>query len=136
MLHQAEYGTSQQHYKSILNDQAVFSLHGNVFLVPDAQKTDAYQFSESMVLGDRAAYYNRPQLEIYADDVKCSHGSTVGQLEEEKLFYMRTRGLSLSAARLLLLEAFGADMIKQVPWKALQEYLINGFRAVLDREDF
>ena len=136
VLHQAEHGTSQQHYKSILNDQAVFSLHGSVFLVPDAQKTDAYQFSESIVLGDHAAYYNRPQLEIYADDVKCSHGSTVGQLEEETLFYMRTRGLSLSSARLLLLEAFGAGVIKQVPWQALQEYLANGFRVLLDRGDF
>lgn len=135
VIHQAEHGTSQQHYKSILNDQAVFSLHGNVFLVPAAQKTDAYQLSESMVLGHRAAYYNRPQLEIYADDVKCSHGSTVGQLEEEKLFYMRTRGLPLSAAKLLLLEAFGANILEQVPWQTLKAYLADGFRTALDRGD-
>ena len=87
----------------------------------NAQKTASYQTNKNMCLSADAKMYTKPQLEIYADDVKCSHGATTGQLDENAMFYLRSRGLSKSEARLLLLQAFTADVTENINVSALKE---------------
>ncbi len=94
---------SNQLYKGILDGKSTGTFNGKIFVERDAQKTNAYQSSKNILLSDDATINTKPQLEIYADDVKCSHGSTTGQLNEEALFYLRSRGLSVDSARNLLL---------------------------------
>ena len=88
---------------------------------PGAQKTSAYQTNRNLLLSDNADIKTRPQLEIYADDVKCSHGATTGQLDESALFYMRQRGISEEEARLLLMSAFVNDVVENIRIDALKD---------------
>jgi len=115
--------TSSQNFKGVLDDQATGAFTGRILVRQDAQKTEAYQVNNNILLTDEAQMSTRPQLEIYADDVKCSHGATVGQLDENALFYLRTRGIDSREARLLLMHAFGHEILKQVSVKPLQERL-------------
>lgn len=115
---------SNELYKGILNDDSTGVFNGKVFVRPDAQKTNAYQSNKSIVLTDRAKMYAKPELEIYADDVKCSHGATTGQLDPEALFYLRSRGIPHEQARAMLLLAFARDVLDNVKLEPL--------RAVLD----
>lgn len=97
---------SRQLLKGIAGGQSRVDFYGRIVVAPDAQKTEAYQENHNLLLSDDAKVRTRPQLEIYADDVKCSHGATVGSLNEEEQFYMRSRGISLEEARLLQMLSF------------------------------
>lgn len=110
-------------FKYVVDDDAAASFEGMIYVAPGAVKTEAYQSNRNIVGSDTARMYSRPQLEIYNDDVKCSHGSAVGRLDAMQLFYMRTRGLPEATARLLLKQAFMADVIEGVRLKPLRERL-------------
>ncbi len=112
--HQAPHSQSNQFYRSLLDDNARGVFQGKVHVHQIAQKTDAYQLSNAILLSQGAEMDTKPELEIYADDVKCSHGATTGQLDEEPLFYLRSRGLSEKAARQLLIEAFVDDVVEKI----------------------
>jgi Fe-S cluster assembly protein SufD len=114
---------SNELYKGVLDDKAVGVFNGKVLVREDAQQINAYQSNKSIVLSDTASMYAKPELEIYADDVKCSHGATTGQLDDEALFYLRSRGLSLRRARALLLVAFARDVLDNVALEPLREAL-------------
>jgi Fe-S cluster assembly protein SufD len=90
---------------------------------PQAQKTNAYQSNKNILLSDAASVNSKPQLEIFADDVKCSHGCTVGQLNEEGLFYLQSRGISEKIARSLLLHAFAVDILEHIKPEPIREYV-------------
>ena len=111
LRHNVPECSSNQVFKGIASQQAVGVFSGLVRVAPGAQKTDASQLSRNILLSQQARIYAEPQLEIYADDVKCSHGATVGQLDEQAVFYMRQRGISLENARKLQLEGFVGDVI-------------------------
>ena len=89
------------------------AFNGKIHVLPDAQKTEAYQTNNNILLSDTARMNTKPQLEIYADDVKCSHGATVGQLDEDALFYLQSRGIPKDESRLMLMNAFANEVISQ-----------------------
>jgi len=112
--------TSNELFKGILDDEASAVFNGHVLVRRDAQRTNAYQQNRNILLTDKATVNTRPFLEIYADDVKCSHGATVGQLDTEALFYLRSRGICLASARLHLMYAFAADVINKMSLEPLK----------------
>ncbi|MCD4832659.1 MAG: Fe-S cluster assembly protein SufD [Bacteroidales bacterium] len=112
---------SNQLFKGVLDDFATGAFNGKVLVRKDAQNTLAYQTNNNILLTDDADFNTKPQLEIYADDVKCSHGATVGQLDEDALFYLRSRGINKKEAKLLLMYAFAHDVIHKIQVPALQE---------------
>lgn len=114
MEHVAPNCLSNQFYRTILNDAARGVFQGKVHVHREAQKTDGYQISNTLLLSPKAEMDTKPELEIYADDVKCSHGATTGQLDEEPLFYLRQRGLSEAEARRLLMQAFVDEVVDKV----------------------
>ena len=105
---------SRQFYNGILDDHAHGVFHGRIVVHKDAQKTDAKQTNRNLLLSDDARIDTKPQLEIYADDVKCTHGATIGQIEEEQLFYLRSRGIAEISARNLLLYAFAGECLDRM----------------------
>lgn len=120
--------SSRQFYNGILDERARGVFHGRIVVHKDAQHTDAKQTNRNLLLSDDARIDTKPQLEIHADDVKCTHGATIGQIEEEALFYLRSRGLAESEARNLLLHAFAAeclDRMKEAPAREFVETLIR-----------
>jgi Fe-S cluster assembly protein SufD len=121
--HARPNGFSNELYKYILDDQSTGVFNGKVLVRIDAQKTNAYQSNKSITLTDRAHMFSKPELEIYADDVKCSHGATTGQLDAEALFYLRSRGLNERQARALLLMAFARDVVEKVEIEPLRAHL-------------
>ena len=116
---------SDELFKTVLNDKATGVFCGKILVEKDAQKTLAYQTNRNLLNSDSAQMFAKPQLEIYADDVKCSHGLTTGHLDEESLFYMRSRGIDKEEARLLLLVAFTRDVVDLVRIPSLQERLVT-----------
>lgn len=112
--HKAPHCQSNQFYRSILDDNAHGVFQGKVHVFEDAQKTDGYQLANTLILSEKAHMDTKPELEIYADDVQCSHGATTGQLDEEPLFYLRSRGLSESQARFLLIQAFVSEVLEKI----------------------
>jgi Fe-S cluster assembly protein SufD len=114
IMHNKPNCHSNELFKYVLDDVSKGAFTGRIFVEKDAQQTRAYQLNRNILLSKRAKVRTRPQLEIYADDVKCSHGATIGQIDEQALFYMRTRGISLPEARLLLMYAFAADVIENI----------------------
>lgn len=112
---------SNELFKYILDDTSLGGFTGRLIVAPDAQKTEAYQTNRNLLLSRAARMRTKPQLEIYADDVKCSHGATIGQLDDEALFYMRSRGISAHEARLLLMAAFTADVTEHIRIPSLQD---------------
>ena len=112
---------SNQLYKGILDDKATGAFNGKIHVWKDAQKTIAYQKNNNILLTDDAKMNSKPQLEIYADDVKCSHGATVGQLDQDALFYLRSRGIDEKESRLLLMYAFAHEVVSKITVPALQE---------------
>ena len=114
---------SNELYKGIIDDNATGVFNGKIFVQPQAQKTNAYQSNKNILLSDEASVNTKPQLEIFADDVKCSHGCTVGQLNEEGLFYLQSRGIPLKIARSLLLHAFAVDILEQIKPEPIREYV-------------
>ena len=123
--HQAPHCVSNQFYRSLLDDKSRCVFQGKVHVHQAAQKTDGYQLSNALLLSPQAEMDTKPELEIYADDVKCSHGATTGQLDEEPLFYLRQRGLSEAAARLLLVQAFVDEVVEKVSDEAIQEQILQ-----------
>jgi len=119
---------SNELYKHILNDRATGVFNGKVHVRPDSQRINAYQSNDSIVLTHDAKIYTKPELEIYADDVQCSHGATAGQLDEEGMFYLRSRGLDEERARTLMLQAFAQDVIDEITVDALRETLADTLR--------
>ncbi len=113
--HATPHGTSRQVYKGILGGHARGVFHGRVLVRADAQKTDARQTNKNLLLSDDAHVDSTPQLEIRADDVRCTHGSTIGQLDEDALFYLRSRGLDVPEATRLLVHAFAHDVVGTIP---------------------
>jgi Fe-S cluster assembly protein SufD len=113
--------TSNELFKGILDDYARAVFNGHILVRPDAQKTLAFQNNANIILTDKAMINTKPFLEIYADDVKCSHGATVGQLDEDALFYIRQRGISEDNSRLLLMYAFAADVTQSIKIDSLRE---------------
>jgi len=114
---------SNELYKGILNDSASAVFNGKIFVQPDAQKTNAYQSNKNILLSDSASVNAKPQLEIFADDVKCSHGCTVGRLNEEGLFYLRSRGISEKIAKSLLVHAFAVDILEHIKPEPIRMYV-------------
>ncbi len=121
--HTMPHCTSHELYKAILDGTSKGVFNGKIFVRQDAQKTDAKQTNKTLLLSDAATIDTKPQLEIFADDVKCTHGAAVGQLDEEQLFYLRARGIGLDAARDLLTLAFANDVISRIHVGALREQL-------------
>ena len=119
--HNAAHCTSNEKFKGILDDEASAVFNGYIYVARNAQKTNAYQNNNNILLTPKATINSMPFLEIYADDVKCSHGATIGQLDQEAMFYMRQRGISSSNARLLLMYAFTAEIINQISIEALRK---------------
>ena len=114
---------SNQLYKGILDEKSTGIFNGKIFVERDAQKTNAYQSSKNILLSDDATINTKPELEIYADDVKCSHGSSTGKLDEDAMFYLRARGLSEDSARRLLLYAFANDVLNTIKIDSVKTYL-------------
>ena len=123
--HAQPHCNSRQFYNGILDEQAHGVFHGRIIVHKDAQKTDAKQTNRNLLLSDDAQIDTKPQLEIYADDVKCTHGATIGQVEENALFYLRSRGLDEVAARRLLLYAFASECLDRMRTGAVRTYLEN-----------
>ena len=121
--HNAPRCHSNEMFKYVLNDNAVGAFAGKILVQPNCPRVEAYQGNRNLCGSPTAKMYTKPQLEIYTDDVMCSHGSAVGQLDEEALFYMRTRGISIEEARRLLMQAFVADVIDGVRLDALKDRL-------------
>ncbi|MBN1182476.1 MAG: Fe-S cluster assembly protein SufD [Bacteroidales bacterium] len=119
--HKAPHCTSNQLFKGVLDQLATGAFNGKIMVRPDAQKTIAYQKNNNILLSNDVKMNSKPQLEIYADDVKCSHGATSGQLDEDALFYMRSRGVNEKEAKLLLMHAFTKEVISHLDVKPLQE---------------
>ncbi|MEZ3476318.1 SufD family Fe-S cluster assembly protein [uncultured Alistipes sp.] len=117
--------TSDSLMKGIAGGNAVGEFRGLVYVAPDAQRTDARQQSRNILLSETARIDAKPQLEIYADDVKCSHGATVGQMDAEAILYMRQRGLSLAQARRLQIEGFAGDVVRRCGIGELGEALME-----------
>lgn len=123
MDHRKPNAGSHQLHKMILDDRAHAVFNGKVFVQQHAQKIDAYQLNRSLLLSKTAKVNTKPQLEIFADDVSCTHGATVGQLEEEQVFYLQTRGISRKEARKLLIYAFAAEILETIPVDSVQDRL-------------
>jgi Fe-S cluster assembly protein SufD len=123
--HAMPHGTSRELYKGILAGRARGVFRGRVIVRPDAQKTDARQSNANVLLSDGAEIDTKPQLEIHADDVKCSHGSSIGRLDEEALFYLRSRGMAEAHARDLLLRGFAAEVLASLPAPPLGERIAD-----------
>ena len=121
--HASPRTTSRELYRGILDGRARGVFHGRIRVRPDAQKIDASQNNKNLLLSEGATINTKPQLEIYADDVLCSHGAAVGRLDEDALFYLRSRGIGLDAARALLTFAFANEVTQDLPFLQLREYL-------------
>lgn len=123
VIHAAPDCQSNQLYKGILDDYARGVFNGHIHVMRDAQRTAAYQSNRNILLTDKAVINTKPFLEIYADDVKCSHGATVGQLDANAMFYLRARGIDESNARLLLMYAFAAEVLENITIPTLHDRL-------------
>ncbi len=130
VVHGAENCTSNELYKGVLDDRSRGVFHGRIRVEEGARKTDAQQANNTLLLSRGAEIDTKPQLEIYADDVKCSHGATVGQLDDKALFYLQTRGIDPAAARSMLISAFVGEVLQSVEPQPLHDYLC----ALLDEQ--
>lgn len=122
---------SNELYKGIANGKSTVVFNGKIMVRRDAQKTNAYQSSKNILLSDDATVNTKPQLEIYADDVKCSHGTSTGKVDEDALFYLKARGIGDTSARKLLLQAFAQELIDKIEIESLQEEVLHLFENAL-----
>jgi len=129
--HIAPNCTSNQLYKGVLNDDSTGIFNGKIFVKQDAQKTNAFQSSKAILLSKTANVYSKPQLEIFADDVKCSHGAAIGQLDENALFYLQARGIEIEDAKQLLTYAFAHEVIDHIKTKPLRQFLCDKLKEEL-----
>ncbi|MDR5654496.1 SufB/SufD family protein [Ruixingdingia sedimenti] len=135
VIHGAERCESRQVFKKVLKHGAVGVFQGKIHVHAQAQKTDGYQISQSLLLDEESQFLAKPELEIYADDVKCSHGSTSGAIDATALYYLRSRGVPLRAAQQLLIEAFLAEAIDEVENTDIAEELRSRLRRWLERRN-
>jgi Fe-S cluster assembly protein SufD len=124
--HAKPHGSSRQYYNGILDGHATGVFNGRVIVRPDAQKTDANQKNRNLLLSADATIDTTPQLEISANDVRCTHGATVGQMDQEALFFLRTRGLDRAEATSMLVQAFASEILDKVK--------VSGYRAWVESE--
>ncbi|MBT5107066.1 MAG: Fe-S cluster assembly protein SufD, partial [Rhodospirillaceae bacterium] len=122
---------SREVYKGVLDNDARAVFQGKILVRKDAQKTDGFQLNKALLLSRGAEIDSKPELEIYADDVKCSHGATVGELDADALFYLRTRGIDEAAARNLLISAFVTEAIEEIQSQAVRDALSDLVRGKL-----
>ena len=120
---------SHELFKGVMDDSSVGCFTGKVLVRKDAQKTNAYQSNNNLILSESAKMNTKPQLEIYADDVKCSHGATIGQLDDDAMFYLRARGINPSEARILLMYAFAYEVLEKIKVEALKEHRITSYNV-------
>ena len=132
VTHAVGGGTSNQLVKFVLADRARGSFIGDLKIAPDAQKTEAHQTNRNLLLSEDAEMRTRPQLEIYADDVKATHGASTGQLDESALFYMQQRGIDKQKARQLLVNAFMIDVLNTISDATLREQLLNSIDGEIE----
>jgi Fe-S cluster assembly protein SufD len=132
--HAKPHCNSHEHYKGILDDQSRGVFNGKVLVRPDAQKTNAFQENNNIILSDDALVNTKPQLEIFADDVKCSHGATVGQLDMDSLFYLKSRGIGEEKARTILIHAFASDIVKTIKIESVKNYLEDILENTFNKE--
>ena len=123
--------SSSQLFKNLVGGMARVDFYGRIIVAQDAQKTEAYQANHNLLLSETARVNTKPQLEIYADDVKCSHGATIGKLNEDEQFYMRSRGISLAEARFLQMISFVSPVFELVPEETERERLRDEVEAEL-----
>lgn len=123
MDHAKPYGESHQLHKCLVDGKATSVFNGKIFVRQDAQKVNSFQENRNLLLSQDGTVHTKPQLEIFADDVKCSHGATVGQLRDEELFYLKSRGLDDRSSRELLTQAFAFEVIDNIPVESLRERL-------------
>jgi Fe-S cluster assembly protein SufD len=121
--HAQPHCASHEYFNGILDDKSKGVFHGRIYVHPIAQKTDAKQTNKNLLLSDDATADTKPQLEIYADDVKCTHGATIGQLNDESIFYLRSRGIGTDTARQMLIHAFAGEIIERVKCEPVREEL-------------
>ncbi|MBI5402111.1 MAG: Fe-S cluster assembly protein SufD [Ignavibacteriae bacterium] len=124
---------SNELYKGILADESNGVFNGKIMVRQDAQKTNAYQMNKNILLSDTASINSKPQLEIFADDVKCSHGATTGQIDKEQLFYLKARGIGEKEGKKLLIFAFANEIIEDIEVPELKEYLVNRLNEKLEK---
>ena len=130
--HRVPACTSRQVYKGALDDSARGVFQGRIVVHRDAQKSDGHQLNRTLLLSPRAEIDTKPELEIYADDVKCSHGATAGEPEDDQLFYLRSRGLDLRSARALIVEGFMGELVAEVGHEPVREALAAQVAAWID----
>jgi Fe-S cluster assembly protein SufD len=121
--HAQPHCASHEYFNGILDDKSKGVFHGRIYVHPIAQKTDAKQTNKNLLLSDDATADTKPQLEIYADDVKCTHGATIGQLNDESIFYLRARGIPEATARRMLIHAFAGEIVERVKCAPVREEL-------------
>lgn len=131
VLHKFPQCESNQLYKGVLMDNSKAVFNGKIKVYQDAQKTNAFQQSNNILFSEKATVNAKPQLEIYADDVKCSHGTTIGQLNNEALFYLQSRGIGIETAKNLMVNAFAFDVTEKVKIPALKVYLEKRIEQVM-----
>ncbi len=127
MYHDVPHCNSRQLFKGIAGGSSRVDFYGKIIVAEDAQRTEAYQENHNILLSEEAKVDTKPQLEIYADDVKCSHGATIGRLNEEEQFYMRSRGISLEDAKVLQMISFIAPVLENIPDESEREALADNF---------
>ncbi len=135
MEHAQPHCDSRELYKGILDGKSRGVFHGRIIVRPGAQKTDSKQTNDNLILSDNALINTKPQLEIYADDVKCTHGATIGQLEKDGLFYLRSRGIEEQAARSLMIYAFASEVLAKISHQPLRDELHAYLAGLLPNGD-
>ena len=133
MHHDLPHCNSRQLFKGIASGASKVDFYGKIIVAQDAQRTEAYQENHNILLSDGAKVDTKPQLEIYADDVKCSHGATIGRLNEEEQFYMRSRGISLEDAKVLQMISFIAPVLENIEDEAEREAIAQQFEDAVRR---
>ena len=133
MHHDMPHCNSRQLFKGIAGGVSKVDFYGKIIVAQDAQRTEAYQENHNILLSDGAKVDTKPQLEIYADDVKCSHGATIGRLNEEEQFYMRSRGISLEDAKVLQMISFIAPVLENIHDESQREEIASEFEAQIRR---
>ena len=131
MYHDVPHCNSRQLFKGIAGGVSKVDFYGKIIVAQDAQRTEAYQENHNILLTDGAKVDTKPQLEIYADDVKCSHGATIGRLNEEEQFYMRSRGISLEDAKVLQMISFIAPVLEIIKDESEREQLAMSFEDAI-----
>ncbi|HLF32632.1 MAG TPA: Fe-S cluster assembly protein SufD [Cyclobacteriaceae bacterium] len=131
--HRMPHCLSNEYYKGILDGNSKGVFNGKIFVQPNAQKTNAYQSNKNILVSENASINTKPQLEIWADDVRCTHGTTTGKLDREQLFYLRSRGLSEKTAKSLLIHAFANDLVDKMEMTGVKSLVENKIRERLEQ---